>query len=140
MNQTSQDKLSGTGCTVLLVDDDEDFLFQASTRLRHDGYTVLEAQGQAAAEELLPTAQFDVAVLDLMMEHMDSGFVLCHRIKRKHPKVPVLLVTGVVGETGLEFDASNAEERRWIRADVLLAKPVRYEQLKGEIERLRALS
>ena len=50
---------------------------------------------------------------------------------------PVLLVTGVTGETGLEFDAATAEERRWVPADAVLPKPIRYEQLKAEIDRLR---
>lgn len=39
------------------------------------------------------------------------------------------MVTGVTGETGIEFDAATNEERAWIKADELLAKPVRPEQL-----------
>ena len=31
---------------------------------------------------------------------------------------------------------ATEEERSWIKADALLAKPIRFEQLKAEIDRL----
>ena len=125
--------------TILIVDDDEDYLFQTCARLRADGFTVLEANGEAAGLEAVERGGFDVAIFDLMMEHMDSGFILCYRTKRLRPGVPVLLVTGVAGETGIEFDAATREERSWVKADVLLPKPVRYEQVRTEIDRLCGL-
>ncbi len=128
--------MSDDGRTVLLVDDDEDFLLQTATRLRADGFRVLEAAGQAAGEKAIDAGGFGIAVVDLMMEEMDSGFVLCHRLKRRWPGVPALLVTGVAGETGLDFDAATDEERRWVKADAMLPKPVRYDRLRSEIERL----
>ncbi len=125
--------------TVLIVDDDADFLDQVCPRLEADGFAVVRAEGQEDAEGLLKAGTpFDVAVVDLMMEHSDSGFVLCHRLKKVAPERPVILVTGVTAETGLEFDAATDEERRWVRADVMLAKPIRYEQLRREIDRLLA--
>jgi CheY-like chemotaxis protein len=121
---------------VLIVDDDEDFLLQQQTQLQAAGYDVVAAQGQAEAENVLETTKPDIAVLDLMMEHADGGFALCYHIKQNLPNVPVILVTGVAQETGLEFDASTDEERAWIKADVVLAKPIRFEQLTREMTRL----
>lgn len=126
--------------TVLIVDDDVDFLQQQKLRLQAAGYQVLSAEGQKEAEELLAQRRPDVAVVDLMMEHVDGGFALCYRIKKLDPKIPVILVTAVASETGLDFDAATDEERSWVRADALLAKPVRFEQLTKEIERLLAKS
>ncbi len=122
--------------TVLVVDDDIDFLEQMKLQLEAAGYTVLTAENERQAEQLLLTSQPDLAILDLMMEQMDGGFTLCHHIKKARPNVPVILVTGVTAETGLEFDASTDEERGWVKADALLAKPVRFEQLKRQIDRL----
>jgi CheY-like chemotaxis protein len=123
--------------TVLVVDDDADFLDQVCPRLERDGFAVVRAEGQAAADEVLKAGTpFDAAVIDLMMEHADSGFVLCHHLKKAAPDRPVILVTAVTAETGLEFDAATGEERRWVRADAMLAKPIRYEQLRREIDRL----
>ncbi len=36
----------------------------------------------------------------------------------------------------MDFDAATDEERSWIKADAMLAKPIRFEQLKREIDRL----
>lgn len=122
--------------TVLLVDDDMDFITQERLQLEAAGYKVLVADTQKQAEELLATTRPDVAVVDLMLEHMDGGFALCHHIKNRYKDIPVLIVTSVTAETGLEFDASTAEERSWVKADYMIAKPVRFEQLRSEIERL----
>jgi CheY-like chemotaxis protein len=71
-----------------------------------------------------------------MMDNPDSGFTLCYRIRKQDPTIPVIMVTSVNSETGLEFDMCTDEHSSWIRADALLSKPIRFEQLKGEIDRL----
>ena len=73
-----------------------------------------------------------------MMEHMDDGFVLCHKLKQHNRSLPVILVTAVASETGMPFEMATREERTWIKADALLAKPIRFEQLKPQVERLMA--
>jgi CheY-like chemotaxis protein len=122
--------------TILVVDDDPDFLLQQQMQLEAAGYRVLVADGQAKAEELIAANVPDLAILDLMMENFDAGFVLSHRIKKLHPGTPVILVTAVTSETGIAFDAATQEERSWIKADALLAKPIRFEELRREIDRL----
>jgi CheY-like chemotaxis protein len=73
-----------------------------------------------------------------MMGEMDAGVVLAHEVKKRHPGLPIILVTGVTRETGLSFDVDTAEERSWLGVDQILAKPVRFEQLKGEVDGLLA--
>jgi CheY-like chemotaxis protein len=65
--------------------------------------------------------------------------VLCHHIRKQDPSIPVILVTSVNSETGMDFDMATGEDREWIKADALLAKPIRFEQLLGEIDRLLAI-
>jgi len=122
--------------TVLVVDDDEDFRYQIQSQLQTAGYTVIAADSAAHAEAALKASTPDVVVLDLMMEHMDAGFTLCHRIKKAHPKLPVIIVSGVTHETGIMVEPNTASERTWVKADALLAKPIRFEQLEGAIRRL----
>ena len=50
----------------------------------------------------------------------------------------MILVTAVTSETGLVFDPTSPAERAWVGADAVLAKPIRFEQLKREIDRLLA--
>jgi CheY-like chemotaxis protein len=128
--------MNPTNKTILVVDDDADFLLQMKTGLLKAGFTVLTADGQSAAEAILKTQKPDLAILDLMMEQMDGGFALAYHIKKRNPRIPVILVTAVAHETGLEFDAATDEERSWVKADAFMAKPVRFEQLLREIARL----
>jgi CheY-like chemotaxis protein len=121
---------------VLLVEDDDDFLYQQKLQLENADFEVVAAQSQAEAEELLGKLRPDIAVVDVMMEHPDSGFVLCHHIRKKDRTIPVIIVTSVNSETGLDFDVATQEDRDWIHADALLAKPIRFEQLHQEIDRL----
>jgi len=121
---------------LLVVDDDVDLLLQMKLQLENAGYAVTTVESQKKAEEILKTDVPDLAILDLMMERMDAGFVLCYNIKKSNPKVPVIMVTGVTRETGMEFDAATDDERSWLKADAILAKPIRFEQLQREIDRL----
>ncbi|MBN2445969.1 MAG: response regulator [Phycisphaerae bacterium] len=122
--------------TILLVDDDVDYLLSTQTRLKAAGYEVETADGVAAAKEQLERRHPDAAIIDLMMEETDGGFGLCYHIKKHSPGVPVIMVSAVTAETGLDFDASTDEERAWIKADAFLAKPIRFEQLQRELNRL----
>ncbi len=71
-----------------------------------------------------------------MMEEEDAGFTLCHNLKKRWADLPIIMVTAVAAETGLSFNVKTREEHRWIKADALLEKPVRAEQLQREIEKL----
>ena len=121
---------------ILVVDDDIDMLEQVAFVLTAEGYHVTKAQGQKEGEEALLTNIPDLAVLDLMMENMDSGFVLCHHVKRLFPDTPVILLTAVKAATGLDFHPQSDEAASWVKADVVMDKPVRPEQLRAEARRL----
>jgi two-component system, OmpR family, response regulator len=122
--------------TILAVDDDFDLLEQMVAILKSAGYEVVSADSRAAAEEALLKTKPDLAVLDLMMEEKDSGFVLSYQIKKLYPGTPVVMLTAVAGATGLSFTAQHQEAKSWTKVDKILDKPVRPEQLKAEVRRL----
>ncbi|HNX25903.1 MAG TPA: response regulator [Phycisphaerae bacterium] len=124
-------------CRILVIDDDPDFLAQMKMQLGDNGIDVITADSSAEAGRLLAEETFDMAIVDIMMEEEDSGFALCYQIKKHNPDMPVIIATSVASKTGIVFDAITAEERKWIKADVILDKPFREEQLLREIERLR---
>ncbi|MHC4874362.1 MAG: response regulator, partial [Planctomycetota bacterium] len=78
----------------------------------------------------------DAVILDLMIDEDDDGFVLAYKAKKANPEMPVIMVTNIAGETGMEFGAETEEEQSWVKADVVLSKPVRAEQVIGELKRL----
>ncbi len=121
---------------ILVVDDDLDLLEQMTAILTAAGYEVVSAEGRAAAEEVLLKTRPDLAILDLMMEEKDSGFVLSYQIKKLYPDTPVIMLTAVVGTTGVSFATQQSDAQSWTKVDKLMDKPVRPEQLKAEVRRL----
>jgi CheY-like chemotaxis protein len=122
--------------TILVVDDDLDILEQYALLLRADGYNVVQSGSVGEAEEAILTVRPDLAILDLMMEDKDAGFVLCNQLKRLYGSLPVIIVSNVTPITGLDFRPRNAEEQSWVRADAILSKPIVAERLRAEIRRL----
>jgi len=120
---------------ILIADDDADHLFLLGQALRKKGYEVMNADNQAAAERAIEETRPDLAVFDLMMDTHDSGFILCRRMKRKHPGVPVILLTGLAAETGLQLDPQD-QASGWIQADLVLDKGLRFDDLTTQIEQM----
>ncbi|MCE5278502.1 MAG: response regulator [Planctomycetaceae bacterium] len=122
--------------TILVVDDDCDVLEQLSLILRNDGYAVQTAGGEEEGKEALLSSRPDLVIMDLMMDHKDSGFVLAHYSKRLYPDTPVILLTAVASVTGISFAAATSEARAWVKTDAVMDKPIRPEQLKAQIHKL----
>lgn len=120
---------------ILVVEDDGDMMEQMKMYLESNKYDVIQAYTQEEAEKIINEGIFDGAVLDLMLENPDSGFVLSHKIKRNFPEKPVIIVTSVTKETGVYFD-KNMDTNNWIKADAIIQKELRFEQLKKELEKL----
>jgi CheY-like chemotaxis protein len=122
--------------TILVADDDPDYLFQTISNLERAGYKTVAVESQAEAESVIMKFKPSLAIFDLMMESDDSGFILCYKIKRKYPDVPVILATAVAHEMGISFSLDSEVEKSWIRADKYLEKGIRAEQLDQEIMKL----
>jgi len=122
--------------TILIVDDDPDYLFQTELKVKSFGFDVITADSQKEGEQIIEKFKPDLAIFDLMMENDDSGFVLCYKLKKKYPDVPIILATAVSAETGLSFGVGSDYERQWIKADIYLEKGIRSDQLHREINRL----
>jgi CheY-like chemotaxis protein len=133
---TTEKQAIGAGRTALLVDDDPDFVLTIGTVLRAMGFEVRDAGSVAEGSERFREKRPDLAIVDLMLDEPDGGFILCHLIKKESPQVPVIVCSAVKSETGLEFGPSSAAERQWIKADAWLPKPVRVDELTREIERV----
>ena len=121
---------------ILVVDDDLDYQAQLRTRLEGAGFEVDSAEGIEEAREICAARPPDLAIVDLMLDHLDDGFTLCYQLKKQNAGLPIIMVSSVAKETGMDFDAATDEERSWIKADAFLHKPVRFETLQREIQRL----
>jgi DNA-binding NtrC family response regulator len=79
--------------TLLLVDDEEVILKALKRVIRDDGYRVLTALEGEEALRLVSSEMVDVVLSDIDMPGM-SGLDLMVRLRRNHPRVVRLLLTG----------------------------------------------
>ncbi|MGE5354113.1 MAG: response regulator [Acidobacteriota bacterium] len=121
---------------ILLVDDDIDLLEQHRILLESKGYQIVTAENVEDGWNQFKKEKPDAAILDLIMEEHDSGFILCHRIKRDAygKNIPVFLLTSATYLTGYKFGSSTSEEKEWIKCDAVLNKPIVFEELLKKIE------
>ena len=122
--------------TILIADDDTDYLFQMKLFAQSFGFNVITADSQKEAEEIIQGTKPDLAIFDLMMESDDSGFILCYKMKQKYPDVPIIMATAVASETGISFGIDSDLDKQWIKADLYLEKGIRKDQLHKEINKL----
>jgi len=121
---------------VLIVDDDADLLAGQKAFLEKHGHEVRTAlsieEGLARAGELAP----EIILADLMMQHYDSGFVFCKKV-RDLPgleRVPILMQTAAPRKVGFTFETGASPGREWMKVDEVLTKPVPLEHLLGKIQ------
>ena len=118
--------MDGENKKILMVDDDVDLLDIYQPVLQKAGYQVQVAYNSTEGLEQFQKFQPDVVFVDLSMEHFDSGFVLCHKIKNLPRKnnCHIVIMTAAGHETGIRFSTQTDEEKNWIKADDYLEKPI----------------
>jgi len=113
---------------VLLIDDDDTLRQATADYLAAKGVEITMAASGFEALDIMKSAIFDMAVIDVMMPQMD-GFELLQKIRRDYGPLPVIMLTAVGDEPdrilGLELGA-----------DDYLVKPVSSREL---LARLKAL-
>lgn len=119
--------------TILLVDKDPLYMDEVRRHFLGHGFRVLCARTRAEAERILETTRPDVLVTEIVLEHQDGGFCLAWKAKKTYPGIPVVMVSSVTWHTGLYFNLAGAEDRNWIRAEFLIDKPVRMEELESAV-------
>ena len=122
--------------TVLIADDDCDYLEQLKFYIENFGFDTITASSEEECEEAMNAEKPDLAIFDLMMNNDDSGFILSYKLKKLYPEVPILIITSAASVTGINFDSEKDSETSWIKADRYLAKGIRPDQLHREINKL----
>ncbi|HVP20136.1 MAG TPA: response regulator [Spirochaetia bacterium] len=121
---------------ILIVDDDTDLIEGQKAFLEKRGYHVETALAIEEGLEKARTTAPDIIIADLMMEHYDSGFVFCKKV-RELPglgTVPIIMQTAAPRKVGFTFETGAAPGREWMKVDEVLTKPVPLEHLLGKIE------
>jgi DNA-binding NtrC family response regulator len=115
-----------SSCEVLIVDDETDFVETVAKRLRRRKLSVTTAASGEEALNHLEQHAVDVVILDVKMPGM-SGIQALREIKRRHPLVEVIMLTGhasvEVAIEGMELGAFD-----------YLMKPLKLDELLYKIQ------
>jgi len=87
---------------ILVVDDEEPIRRMVCLVLQSHGHTVLAAPDGRRALETLAGDKIDLLISDVTMPHM-TGRELAATVRRSHPGVPVLLMSGSERPDGYPF-------------------------------------
>jgi CheY-like chemotaxis protein len=112
--------------TILIADDDVDWLSAAQAILEAAGHRVLTAEDETSGMAAARSERLDLILLDLMMEETDSGVRLAHRLRASPATqhIPIIILTSVRAATGFEFSPETAADYAWIAADAWIEKPI----------------
>jgi two-component system NtrC family response regulator len=78
--------------TILIVDDEKNYLTILSALLEDEGFEVLTASGGSEALEIHKSSDLDLILTDMKMPKMD-GIELLENIKENDPDLPVIMMT-----------------------------------------------
>jgi len=119
----------GQAQRVMVVDDEQALLELTTDALRGLGYRPIGyGSAQVALEAFCSTPdEFDVLITDLRMPGM-SGDMFIRKVRSLRSLLPIILVSGYVG------DAALASSNAW--ADEVLTKPLRTNALATSLARL----
>ena len=78
--------------SILIVDDEPNYLIVLSELLREEGFEVYTAPGGKEALEVVSEVDLDLAISDMQMPEMD-GLQLLAEIKKINAELPVIIVT-----------------------------------------------
>ena len=109
--------------TLLLVDDDRDFVASLEMLLPTLGYTVIPAHSVREALDVLDTSTVVVVVSDIRRPDED-GLDLIRVLRHRFPRLPTVLLTGA---PPTDDDVIPREAKR------VLLKPVAIEELQRTI-------
>ena len=94
---------------ILLIDDEEQFLFSMQTILNTKGYNNVETCSDSSeAMKMISASEYSLIIMDIMMPHI-NGLDLLPDIIVEYPGIPVIMLTAVDEvETAVECMKSGA--------------------------------
>ena len=110
--------------TVLVVDDDPDFVAATRAVLEGAGYAVESASSGSKGLERVRRGGIDCVLLDIMMSRDTEGFHVAQDLKSDPAtaEVPIIVLTSISRKTGFEF--SPETDGGFLPVEAFLDKPV----------------
>ncbi len=123
--------------SILIVDDDPDFVHGIRLILESANYRVEAAHSPKDGFAALEKGAFDLVILDVMMGRGAEGIIAARKMKKQKELTipPILMLTGIKEQTGFFF-IGDPKHETFLPVDGFLEKPVDRAVLLKEVERL----
>jgi len=120
--------------TVLVIDDDPDFLEFARIVLESRDYEVLTAENADAGLTMMRQAQPDLVLLDVVMSYAFDGFNAVREIRNdpQLKEIPLILISAIISSE--DPNLFPPDERP--HADLFMSKPIGTAELLNRVEEL----
>ena len=119
--------------TILLIDDDQDFVEATAILLESDGYEVFRAsngqEGFQKAKDISP----DIILSDMMMTYKTEGAEMARALAADAAtkNIPLILITGAKQEMGFPFELKA--EGKDLPVKMVIEKPIQPERLLSTV-------
>ena len=122
---------------ILIIDDDPDIVESMRIILESCRHEVKTAKNGEEGLKEAGASQYDLVILDVMMETMSKGFEVARKLRESpvNKTVPILLLTAIKESTGLDF-TEEAGDKEWLPVNAYLEKPLKPNQLLVKVESL----
>jgi DNA-binding Lrp family transcriptional regulator len=120
--------------TVLVVDDDPDFVEATRIILEQEGYAFLSAADGEGGLEIMRQRHPDLVILDVMMDSLLEGLNATWTIRadQELQSIPVLMVSSIASSEYAESFPTD----EYVPVDNFLCKPIAPQKLLKEAQRL----
>lgn len=112
---------------LLLADDDPSIRALVRYVMTREGFSVHEARDGAEAIKMMEHSQIDLAIIDVMMPHID-GFELCGHIRQNYD-IPIIMLTA-------KDQLADKEQGYLSGTDDYVSKPFEPEELLFRVKAL----
>ena len=127
---------------ILVVDDDEDFLWVTDTMLQKAGYSVIQAKNGEKVLKLLEKDIPDLILMDYRLPNR-NGLQVAADVKQRIPTVPIIMLTGYA-EVGSAVEAMKMGVYDYVTKPIdiddllfTIKRCLEKQDLIEEVERLR---
>jgi CheY-like chemotaxis protein len=128
--------MSEPTATILMIDDDPDFVDFTTSYLEANGYKVETAfegeEGLKKAGEVKP----NLILLDVMMETRTEGFKVARELSENEQlrDIPIIMMTGIKTDMNLPFGFEPDDD--WLPVTEYMEKPIDPAKLVNTISRM----
>lgn len=117
---------------ILIVDDDPGIVEACRLFLERAGHQVTGRHSRAEGEQALAEGDYDLLILDVMMDQPDDGLAMAQSLRRSGFAKPVIMLTSLSKVMGLQYGRDDDV----VPVDAYLEKPIPPHRLVEAVEGL----